>query len=163
VYIQTCKMTPNVLAAFDSSASMCLLDYATPVARLGTSKLLGSAQRAADVRRPNQKGAIATGDPASNWLQRNLRRVHSYTEAPPEAASSGNLLIPECYMSDANSLPDQIERIPHALTATELAQRLAVSRITVFKLAKAGRIPCFRIGTCVRFDPRVVATWLRRM
>jgi excisionase family DNA binding protein len=62
-----------------------------------------------------------------------------------------------------SSLPEQIERIPHALTAAELAQWLAVSRITVFKLAKAGRIPSFRIGTCVRFDPRAVATWLRKM
>jgi excisionase family DNA binding protein len=66
-------------------------------------------------------------------------------------------------VSDANSLPDQIERIPHALTAAELAQLLAVSRITLFKLAKAGRIPAFRIGTCVRFDPRAVANWLRQM
>jgi excisionase family DNA binding protein len=66
-------------------------------------------------------------------------------------------------MSDANSLPDEIERIPHALTAAELAQWLAVSRITVFKLAKAGRIPCFRVGTCVRFDPQAVAKWLRCM
>jgi excisionase family DNA binding protein len=62
-----------------------------------------------------------------------------------------------------SSLPDQIERFRHALTAAELAELLAVSRITVFKLAKAGRLPCFRIGTCVRFDPRAVATWLRRM
>jgi excisionase family DNA binding protein len=68
-------------------------------------------------------------------------------------------------MSDATSysLPDQIAQIKHALTATELAQWLAVSRITVFKLAKARRIPCFRIGTCVRFDPRAVANWLRKM
>jgi excisionase family DNA binding protein len=48
-------------------------------------------------------------------------------------------------MSEVQSLPDQIERITHALTAPELAELLAVSRITVFKLAKAGRIPCFRI------------------
>ncbi len=67
-------------------------------------------------------------------------------------------------MSDVvSSLPDQIEQIHRALTAAELAQWLAVSRITVFKLAKAGRIPCFRIGSCVRFDPRAVATWLRKM
>ena len=66
-------------------------------------------------------------------------------------------------MSDANSLPDRIEQFGHALTAAELAQLLAVSRITVFKMAKAGRIPCFRIGTCVRFDPRAVAQWLRKM
>jgi len=65
-------------------------------------------------------------------------------------------------MSDTtSSLPDRIEKYGHALKAAELAELLAVSRITVFRLAKAGRIPCFRIGTCVRFDPRVIANWLR--
>ena len=61
------------------------------------------------------------------------------------------------------SLANRIERMGRALTADELAEMLTVSRITIFKLAKAGRIPCFRIGTCVRFDPRAVATWLRKM
>jgi excisionase family DNA binding protein len=67
-------------------------------------------------------------------------------------------------MSDAaSSLRDRIEQYGRALTASELAELLAVSRITVFKLAKARRIPSFRIGTCVRFDPRAVAKWLRQM
>ena len=66
-------------------------------------------------------------------------------------------------MSDANSLPDQIERIPHALTAAEVAQLLAVSPILIYKLAKSNRLPCFKIGTCVRFDPRALAKWLRRV
>jgi excisionase family DNA binding protein len=60
------------------------------------------------------------------------------------------------------SLPDRIERMKRALTADELAEMLAVSRITIFKQAKAGRIPSFRIGTCVRFDPQAVARWLRK-
>jgi excisionase family DNA binding protein len=60
-----------------------------------------------------------------------------------------------------STLADQIERIGRALTAKELAQILSVSKITIFKQAKTGRIPCFRIGTCVRFDPRAVANWLR--
>jgi excisionase family DNA binding protein len=64
--------------------------------------------------------------------------------------------------SEPLSLADRIERFGRALTATELAQMLTVSRITIFKQAKAGRIPSFRIGTCVRFDPRSVAEWLRR-
>ena len=55
-------------------------------------------------------------------------------------------------MSDA-TLPDRIEKFDHALTAVELAELLAVSRVTVFKMAKTGRLPCFRIGSCVRFDP----------
>jgi excisionase family DNA binding protein len=60
------------------------------------------------------------------------------------------------------SLADRIERMGRALTANELAEMLTVSRITIFKQAKVGRIPSFRIGTCVRFDPRSVAQWLRR-
>jgi len=60
------------------------------------------------------------------------------------------------------SLADRIERIGRALTANEPAEILTVSKITIFKQAKAGRIPSFRVGTCVRFDPRSVAQWLRR-
>jgi len=59
------------------------------------------------------------------------------------------------------SLADRIERFGRALNARQLAALLAVSKIVVYKLAKAGRLPSFRIGTCVRFDPKAVAAWLR--
>ena len=67
------------------------------------------------------------------------------------------------YLADGPrlTLADQIERCERALTAKELAFLLAVSEVTIFKQAKAGRIPSFRVGTCVRFDPRAVACWLR--
>jgi excisionase family DNA binding protein len=61
------------------------------------------------------------------------------------------------------SIADQIEKTGHALTAEDLAKLLSVSRVTIFKQAAAGRIPSFRVGTCVRFDPRAVAQWLRNM
>ena len=32
---------------------------------------------------------------------------------------------------------------------------------SIYKYAKAGRLPCFRIGTSVRFCPKAVADWLR--
>jgi excisionase family DNA binding protein len=60
------------------------------------------------------------------------------------------------------SLADQIEKIGRALTARELSKYLSVSTVTIFKLPAAGRIPSFRVGVCVRFDPRRVATWFRR-
>jgi len=60
------------------------------------------------------------------------------------------------------SLPEQLEKIAHALTAKNLAQLLQVSEVTVYKLAKANKLPSFRIGTAVRFDPRAVARWLRQ-
>ena len=59
------------------------------------------------------------------------------------------------------SIADQIEKIGRALTAEELAKLLSVPKVTIFKQAAAGRIPSFRVGTCVRFDPRAVANWLR--
>ena len=59
------------------------------------------------------------------------------------------------------ALADRIERFGRAMTATQLAALLAVSTIIVYKLAKHGRIPSFRVGTCVRFDPRAVVNWLR--
>jgi excisionase family DNA binding protein len=58
-------------------------------------------------------------------------------------------------------LADQIEQMGRALTAEDLAKLLCVSRVTIFKQAAAGKIPSFRVGTCVRFDPRAVADWLR--
>ena len=58
-------------------------------------------------------------------------------------------------------LAEQIERMGRALTAEELAKLLCVSKVTIFKQAAAGKIPSFRVGTCVRFDPRTVANWLR--
>ena len=49
-----------------------------------------------------------------------------------------------------------------ALTARQLAELLNISPKTVFKMAKAGRIPSFRVGSAVRFDARLVIDWLRR-
>lgn len=62
----------------------------------------------------------------------------------------------------SRSLPERLETIAHALTAKNLAQLLQVSEVTIYKLAKANKLPSFRIGTAVRFDPRVVARWLRQ-
>jgi len=61
------------------------------------------------------------------------------------------------------SLPEQLEKMAHALTAKNLAQLLQVSQVTIYKLAQAHKLPSFRIGTAVRFDPRAVAQWLRQV
>jgi len=65
-------------------------------------------------------------------------------------------------MTSNLSLADQIAMTGHALTADELGMLLTISRATIFRMAKAGRIPSFRVGTCVRFDGTTVADWLRK-
>jgi excisionase family DNA binding protein len=61
------------------------------------------------------------------------------------------------------SIAEELSHTEGAITADRLAKILGVSRITIFKMAKSSRIPSFRVGTCVRFDPRKVADWLRKM
>jgi excisionase family DNA binding protein len=49
-----------------------------------------------------------------------------------------------------------------ALKARDLAQLFGVTQQHIYKLAAKGVIPSFRVGTAVRFDPSVVADWLKR-
>jgi excisionase family DNA binding protein len=49
-----------------------------------------------------------------------------------------------------------------ALTAKQLSEVLNISPKTIFKMAKAGRIPSFRVGTSVRFDAQLIVEWMRR-
>ena len=59
------------------------------------------------------------------------------------------------------NLPDKLEKMGHALTADDLAELLSVSKVQVYKLASERKIPSFRIGMSLRFDPHSVAAWLR--
>jgi excisionase family DNA binding protein len=63
--------------------------------------------------------------------------------------------------SNAQSLAQHIENWGRALTAPELAALLSVHVLTIYRLAKSGHIPCYRIGSSLRFDPRRVAQYLR--
>jgi excisionase family DNA binding protein len=49
-----------------------------------------------------------------------------------------------------------------AMRAREVAKLLGVTRQLVYKMAAEGAIPSFRVGASVRFDPALVAEWLRR-
>jgi excisionase family DNA binding protein len=60
------------------------------------------------------------------------------------------------------SLIDRLGSFQRAMTAKELAALFQVSRLTVIRKAKKGIIPSFRVGTCVRFDPRAIAFWLKK-
>ena len=59
------------------------------------------------------------------------------------------------------SLVDRLKTFDHAMTPDDLAALLNVSRLTIIRKAKKGIIPSFRVGTCVRFDPRAIAFWLK--
>lgn len=63
--------------------------------------------------------------------------------------------------SNTETLADQIASFNGALTARQLSELLSISAITIYKMAKRGTLPSFRVAGCVRFCPRTVARWLR--
>ena len=60
------------------------------------------------------------------------------------------------------SIADQIEKIEYALTAKQVATFLQVSERLIYQQAKRGQLPSFKIGDARRFDPKIVARWLRK-
>jgi len=58
-------------------------------------------------------------------------------------------------------LAERIEQSKEAITAPGLAGMLNVSAMTIYRLAKSGRIPYLQIGDRKLFDPKATAQWLR--
>jgi excisionase family DNA binding protein len=59
------------------------------------------------------------------------------------------------------NLADSIDGRPNALTVSDVPELLNISERQVYKLAAENRIPSFKIGGSVRFDPATFAVWLR--
>ena len=49
----------------------------------------------------------------------------------------------------------------HALKIEEVADLLGLNQKTIERMARANRIPSFKIGNQVRFDPRLLAEWAK--
>jgi excisionase family DNA binding protein len=49
----------------------------------------------------------------------------------------------------------------HALKIEEVADVLRLNKKTIERMARANRIPSFKIGNQVRFDPRLLAEWAK--
>ena len=62
----------------------------------------------------------------------------------------------------AAGLTDGLDGKRHALVVTDIAELLRISERQVYKLVAAHRIPCFKIGGSIRFDPSAISVWLRQ-
>jgi excisionase family DNA binding protein len=64
-------------------------------------------------------------------------------------------------VSSALKLADLIEEKRRALMVSEVASLLGISERQIYKLAAEHRISHLRFAGSIRFDPRLLATWLR--
>jgi excisionase family DNA binding protein len=53
----------------------------------------------------------------------------------------------------------QQEGLPRLLTAAQVAADTGLSRATIWKLARTGRLPVVRIGRACRFSAAAVQDW----
>ena len=58
-------------------------------------------------------------------------------------------------------IADSLKDRQTAITVPELAKMLTLSRRQLYKMAAANRIPNFRVGTSVRFDPGEIREWIQ--
>jgi excisionase family DNA binding protein len=66
------------------------------------------------------------------------------------------------FVNQSLSFVDSLHGRTRALRVSDIATLLNISERQVYKLAAEHRIPNFRIGGSIRFDPVAVANWLRQ-
>ena len=59
-------------------------------------------------------------------------------------------------------LIEMLENRKEALKVSEVAKMLGVTPQHIYKMAKAGLIPCFHVKGAVRFCPAEVAEWIKK-
>lgn len=62
----------------------------------------------------------------------------------------------------AYSVLEQLESEPKLMDAKRLATILGVGPKMIYRLVEEGRIPCLRLGTLIKFDPKVTSYWVRK-
>ena len=65
-------------------------------------------------------------------------------------------------LKQAMGLADSLHSRSKALTVNDVARLLNVSERQIYKLAAEHRIPCFKVGGSIRFDPLSISAWLRQ-
>jgi excisionase family DNA binding protein len=58
------------------------------------------------------------------------------------------------------TLIETIAKRETAFTVPEIAKLLHLSPRCVYEHVSEGRLPCIKIGTTIRLDPKVTAAWL---
>jgi excisionase family DNA binding protein len=56
--------------------------------------------------------------------------------------------------------PQRPESLPGLWTVTEVAAFLQLHPKSIYDLVARGSLPCVRLGTRLRFDPRDIASWV---
>ena len=90
----------------------------------------------------------------------STRLARSFEE--DSSAGSSEQLSREDLSDKTGGLTDCLDGRRRALVVTDIAELLSISERHVYKLVARHRIPCFKIGGSIRFDPVAISVWLRQ-
>ena len=90
----------------------------------------------------------------------STRLARSFDE--DSLASLGDQVSGDDISKQVAALADCLEGKSRALVVTDIAELLSISERQVYKLVATHRIPCFKIGGSIRFDPSAISAWLRQ-
>lgn len=62
-----------------------------------------------------------------------------------------------------SGLVGKLDQTNRALLVREVAEMFRVTPGTVYRLCRQNAIPSFRFGGSLRFDPRKLSEWMRRL
>lgn len=103
---------------------------------------------------------------ALSYLEARLTRTaHLYTthDANPGVIEiSRKSKSKKVSISAGQSIADAIAQHGRMLIVDDLAEVLAMSPKTIYAKVKSGTIPASLIGGAIRFDPHLIAEWLRQ-
>lgn len=60
------------------------------------------------------------------------------------------------------SIIEKLEAADGVMDVKPVAELLGVTGKTIYDLVKKGRIPCFHVGSAVKFDPLTLAHWVSK-
>jgi excisionase family DNA binding protein len=90
----------------------------------------------------------------------STRLARSFDEG--SLAGFGEQVARDDISKQVGALTDCLDGKRRALVVTDIAELLSISERQVYKLVAAHRIPCFKIGGSIRFDPLAISAWLRQ-
>ena len=112
-----------------------------------------------------------TAEPWGPWARESEREVpmstrlaRSFEEDSSAGSSAGSSeqLSREDLSDKTGGLTDCLDGRRRALVVTDIAELLSISERKVYILVAEHRIPCFKIGGSIRFDPFAISAWLRQ-
>jgi excisionase family DNA binding protein len=60
-----------------------------------------------------------------------------------------------------SDLATHIESLDGALTVKQVSKLTGIGKTTIYEYAAEAPIPCYRVGSILRFDPKEIAEWWR--